>query len=394
MKNQPLSLFLLASLALPFALSAQVFNSGSSGALGNVVITTNTIWDMPNNGQFHVNRLTVNAGATLSFRKPASGLNPPVYILARSNVTVIGNISVDGKDGGPGLATSEGGPGGFSGGGSGTGGISAGYGHGPGRGLPGVGAAYGTTGGSEATYGNLLLFPLVGGSGGGGSDGNPGWSGGGGGGALLIASDTTIDLRGDLQARGGAGAVNRNGGGSGGGVRLVAPTILGSGRILVGGGQFDFNWGQAAGDGRARIDCLPQPIGISVVGNNNLLIDFNGNVRPVAWRIGKNPAIFPPAGQRLEIVHAAGTDVPPGTNSSVLVTLPAGSSSNQLVTLRAVNFTGAFDVRVDATPENGASYRTNFTWSVGASNDATANVTVRVPGNNPTRITAWAEVLY
>src|SRR5262249_11655888 len=157
----------------------QVFNSGSSGALGNVVFSSNTVWDIPSNGQFHVNTLLVEAGVTLSFRKPTNGLNLPVYILARSNVTIHGTISVDGQNGGPAVSVSEGGPGGFNGGGPGIPpGFFAGAGQGPGRGLPGQGASYGTVGaGGVPVYGNLLLFPLVGGSGGGGSDGNPGASG-------------------------------------------------------------------------------------------------------------------------------------------------------------------------------------------------------------------------
>ncbi len=377
MKTAKVSLVLGAVLSLVTTGSGQVFNSGSSGALGDVVISSNTVWDIPNNGQFHVNTLVVEAGATLSFRKPTNGLNPPVYILSRNNVTIEGTISVDGQDAAPGLTTSEGGSGGFNGGGAGIPpSSSAGDGHGPGRSFPPHGGSYATIGsGSGPLYGNLLLIPLVGGSGGSGEDGNPGWSGGGGGGALLIASDTQVALVGNLTANGGASYANGSGAGSGGAIRLVAPIIAGNGTILVKGGISAYYGGK----GRARIDCLPQPISISVDGY---------------WRVGRNPVIFPPSGQRLEIVHAAGKDIPPGTNSAVFVTLPVGSSSNQVVTLRAVNFSGAFDVRVEATPENGRATRTNFVWNVGANTTATTNVTVQIPGNNPTRITAWAEVLF
>ena len=378
---------LCAAVSLAANVAAQVFNSGSSGNLGDVVLTTNMVWDIPDNGQFHVNTLVVNIGVTLSFRKPTNGLNPPVYILARSNVTIRGTISVDGQNGALGLAASEGGPGGFSGGGAGTPpASSAGDGHGPGRGLFRQGASYGTTGGGAVPpYGNLLVFPLVGGSGGGGSDGNPGVSGGGGGGALLIASDTQVALHGDLTARGGASSgttSTSSGAGSGGAVRLVAPIIAGNGRMNVSGG-FGVTL-RRSGEGRARIDCLPQPISISVLGTDTT----------PPWRVGRNPVIFPPNGQRLEIIHAAGQDIPPGTNSSVLVILPLGSSSNQVLTLKTTNFTGEFDVKVEATPENGKSARQTFRWNVGTNSMATTNVTVTIPGGIPTRITAWAEVLF
>lgn len=377
--------------------SAQVFNSGSSGALGNVVISSDTVWNIPNDGKFQVNTLVVDPGATLSFRKPTNGLNPPVYILSRSNVTIEGTISVDGQNGGPSLSFSEGGPGGFNGGGAGippaTG---AGDGQGPGRGTAYMGGSYGTSGvipyGSGPTYGNLLLFPLIGGSGGGGSDANPGASGGGGGGALLIASDTQITLLGSLSAAGGAGVASTGDGGrfsgpgSGGGVRMVAPVITGTGWINVSGGAYhNFGNPYGGGSGRARLDCLPQPIAITVVGTWG---------QTPSWRIGRNPVIFPTNAPRLDIISAAGTSIPAGTNSAVMVTLPVGSSSNQVVTLKASNFTGSFDVHVDATPENGASSRTNFVWNVGTTNMATTNVTVNIPGSIPTRITAWAEVLY
>ena len=72
----------------------------------------------------------------------------------------------------------------------------------------------------------------------------------------------------------------------------------------------------------------------------------------------------------------------------------ASSGINQVVTLKATNFTGEFDVNVETTPENGGSVRQSFRWNVGTDSMATTNVTVSIPGNNPTRITAWAEVLF
>src|ERR1041384_2154311 len=165
---------------------AQVFNCGSTGALGDVVITTNPEWAMPDNGQFHLNSLIVTNNATLTFLKPTSGLNPPVYLLSRGNVVISGRISVDGQPGQLGGAVSPGGPGGFAGGSSGYifgNPTNGGDGYGPGRGRflfangPG---SFGTSNISSSaagpTYGSLPLLPLIGGSGGAGCSSSPGSS--------------------------------------------------------------------------------------------------------------------------------------------------------------------------------------------------------------------------
>ncbi len=70
--------------------SGQEFHSGSTGERGDVIVSTDTVWDIPDNGQFHFNSLVVQSGARLTFRKPTNGLNPPVYFLALSNITING----------------------------------------------------------------------------------------------------------------------------------------------------------------------------------------------------------------------------------------------------------------------------------------------------------------
>jgi len=72
------------------------------------------------------------------------------------------------------------------------------------------------------------------------------------------------------------------------------------------------------------------------------------------------------------------------------VTIPPGSTTNPVVTLQATNFTQAFQTWVDATPESGPSWRTNFIWQYLTSGSIT-NVIVPVPTNSPTRVTVWGD---
>jgi hypothetical protein len=383
---------------------AQVFNCGSTGALGDVVITTNTEWAMPDNGQFHLNSLIVTNNATLTFLKPTSGLNPPVYLLSRGNVVISGRISVDGQPGQLGGAVSPGGPGGFAGGSSGYifgNPTNGGDGYGPGRGRflfangPG---SFGTSNISSSaagpTYGSLPLLPLIGGSGGAGCSSSPGSSGGGGGGAILIASDSSVTINafsgasnGIISARGGSNSSLScpSGGGSGGAIRIVAPVIIGSGVVDVSGGGLSGSSQYSGGNGRVRFDCKTKDPNIQV------LLGSQGQIPP--WSVGRNPLIFIPNPPILNIVQAAGTFIPEGTNGAVFITLAAGASSNQVVTLQARNFTQTFQYWVDVTPQSGSSWRTNFIWQT-PTDGATNGVNVNIPPGTPTRITAWADYTF
>lgn len=218
---------------------AATFVSGSKCAVFNNSTTcpfapaVNTTIPLPPDGILHYSTFTVPRGVTVTFQKNAN--NTPVTILASGDVSIYGNIVLNGTsaahsgtagdgnlgdDGQPGI----GGPGGFDGG---YGGLSAlfggatgqagGAGKGPGGGQTvsgvynadwggygggggGFGSA-GTTGGwvpyaaGGSTYGQASLLPLVGGSGGGGGSAGAsfnGAGGGGGGGAIMIASSGTI----------------------------------------------------------------------------------------------------------------------------------------------------------------------------------------------------------
>jgi hypothetical protein len=140
-----------------------------------------------------------------------------------------------------------------------------------------------------------LLVPLLGGSGGGGQ--TDGFGGSGGGGAILIAANTRISLSFDssVRARGGLsnGSFNE---GSGGAVRFVAPLVQGNGEIDLTGG----NRGAA---GRLRVDTI-----------DRTQIQFRTPGVAGALSVGGFLTVFPPNNPRLDIIAAAGTTIPEGTN--------------------------------------------------------------------------------
>lgn len=366
----------------------QGFASGSSGAFGPLNVTANTTLDLPADGILHCTTIQVAAGAKLTFRRNA--LNTPAYLLATGDVEIAGTIDVAGGSA-PGVLAvgGAGGPGGFDGGAPGVGGLPAGAGLGPGAGraveadqTPGAGtyglAWEGMTPADGAVYGSPLLVPMLGGSGGGGywrSSGG-GSGGGGGGGALLIASSTAIRFVGS------AGAIYANGGGSSGGgrqgsggaVRLVAPVVSGLGAVLVTGVGGNFS---PAGAGRVRVDTLDRR-------------DLRVSVLPSAsLSLGALMMVFRDPAPRLDLIEAAGTTVPEGTSSPVLVQLPFGSSPERTVTVQARDFGGAVPVRVVLTPENGNPVAYDATLDNAAANPATVAVNVTFPLNTVVRVHAW-----
>jgi hypothetical protein len=388
--NTPLRhalLVLLAGVGL-LAAHGQAFDSGSTGAYGAINVTTADVTlDVPADGIFHATTVNVAAGRTLRFR--ANALNTPVYILATGDVTVSGNIRVDGEPGTQ-TAAGRGGPGGFDGGTPGSVGTPPGDGKGPGAGGAGEPTANqdGAGSGSYATrpgfpsvprhggtYGSALLIPLAGGSGGGGTTGTPGTGGGGGGGAILIASNTriTVNVSAGIFALGGytvsGGAYHS---GSGGAIRLVAPEIAGNGTLNASGGAGFFD----AGDGRIRVDTL-----------NRSQLAFNFQP-PGITAIGSLMLVFPSPLPRLDITAAAGTAIAVDSGP-VLVTLPFGSPATQQVKVRAQDFGQVVPVRVVLTPDSGDTRTYDVEINNAAANPAEATVDVELPVNTRTAIAVW-----
>ena len=158
----------------------------------------------------------------------------PVLWLVSGNVTINGNMILDGQSNAV-AGLNEPGPGGFRGGKAYLAADSpGGAGFGPGGGVLyqapyyfGAGS-YSTLGipAGGPTYGNARILPLVGGS------GEGGWSsarGAAGGGAILVAATNTIAIEsGGIYARG----FNNAYGASGGAIRLVGDYVTGTSGVL------------------------------------------------------------------------------------------------------------------------------------------------------------------
>lgn len=372
---------LLAALGLFFlANSAQALivlegAPGTPGELGDFNPTANTTVQLPDDGILHYSSVNVPSGVTVTFAKPASGLNPAVHILSMGDIIVTGAISVDGKDGNT-VAPGEGGPGGFDGGAPPFN-APAGAGHGPGAGtLASPNAAYGRDNGTVLAYGSPLVVPLVGGSGGAGLTTYHKCGGGGGGGAILLASETRIQITGSISARGGGMQSNMYWGasGSGGAIRLVAPTVTGTGYLRV-ESIHDNNIASIAG--RVRIDAFDK---------TGIAFNFGNAVKTV----GGFMSAIPPNLPKLELIEVAGQSVV--GDQYFRYTLPFGSDPSQVIRLRASNFgVPPSNVSVVLSPYEGdsTSYSAVFDQGTGPYE---ADVSVVFPANMPTEIHVWAEV--
>jgi hypothetical protein len=392
-----------ASLALVMAasagVSAQTFNSTSTGADGAFAPTASVKLSVPPDGVFNFTTITIPAGVTVSFTTRVGVRQPPVSLLASGNVTIQGRIDVAGTDGGVGSLGAQlfsnagvGGPGGFDGGSGSNGliGLTGAGGLGPGGGGPGViggvpGHAGHLTPGASAVggsaYGDPRLVPLIGGSGGGGgavpAAGITGGGGGGGGGALLIASSGTITLTGTIAATGGAGGTagfGAQGGasGSGGAVRLVSTAITGSGVIDVRGGP-------GAGGGRIRVEAFTNTatVGGGVAGGVSVGVPDTLAVNAIALRIASIGGVAAPAR-------------PVGSYATPDVILPLGTASPVTIALEAVQVPPGTTVVVTATPLSGAPVSVVSGPLVGTQAAATATATLAIPTSQPSVISATA----
>lgn len=246
----------VAALALALTICAPALNAqitsipyadGSDGAL-NVTVSTNIDlskaasgnWTntsaSPGLGTYDTNQwavvfkytsVNIAAGATVTFSNHITHA-PVVWLVGSAgtfgNVTINGNLSLDGQPGTTVTSSmAEPGPGGFRGG---SAPLPPQYGAGPGFG-PGSGANQ--NGNYFGVYGNQQLVPLIGGSGGSGSSGTS-FGGSGGGGALLIATGGTITNNGPIHADGNY-VSGHSPSGSGGAIRLVANQIVVNGTI-------------------------------------------------------------------------------------------------------------------------------------------------------------------
>ncbi len=338
--------------------TAQVFNSGSTGAdgafappttvpPGTVVNGSEVTVPLPPDGLFNFTTVTVPSGVTVRFQ--GNTANTPVTLLATGDVIISGTMDVSGDNGAPSSPGGPivnpgalGGPGGFAGGPGGArgGGSAPGQGLGLDGGIPAsdvfrIGGRYG----APAAF--VSLLPLFGGSGGAGSAastdpfGSPvsGSSGGGGGGAIVVASSTKIVVGGSVDASGGSsignfgqtqicsvGASFNAGGGSGGALRLVAPEIVGAGALRA---QAGVNCQKnVAGDGRIRLESLT----FGFTGTATPAVSFSSVLNPVTP--SSTPALVNlPTITVTSVGGTAAPTTPGGTFATPDVLLPGGTTN-------------------------------------------------------------------
>jgi hypothetical protein len=412
-------LFLLVIAVTASSAQAQ-FSSGSTGADGAFNPTSNVTVTLPASGVFNYTTVNIPPGVLVHYTRNA--LNTPITILAQGNVTISGQIIIDGDDGN-GRLGGRGGPGGFRGGNGGSY-LDSPYGtpgDGPGGGgggssstLSGIGggggggffqngangtASNGGAGGiGGSRYGTKILIPLIGGSGGGGSgvngsSQNVGSGGGGGGGAIIIASSTTISFGAGAQffqegiyARGAnhTSGDNNQGSGSGGAIRLVANTISGNPCLNVAGG-FGFGVGGNAASGIVRVEAFdlsalnPQCSTSSIT---------QGQPNPVA--LANSPTL------RIDSVGGVSAPANPAglINAPPDVVVPTSVSNPVAVVVNATNLSSGTTIQVQLTPESGAPTSVNGTLS-GSTSSSTTTVNMTLPsgGVSVIRATVTLDVL-
>jgi hypothetical protein len=246
-------------------------------------------WNGFSGRTFHFESLEIQEGATVLVEGQY-----PLLAIVSGDVTVDGELRLDGQAaeksvgarGGPG-----GGGGGHGGGLLGTGTLRGmqgeGGGGGGGAGEPaasGGGAGFAGRGGAGSPgvrggspYGNDRIDPLQGGSGGGGGSAQArtsgkligaGGGGGGGGGALRLTAGGKITVRGKVTAVGGDGSHGSGGGGSGGGGSGGTILLEAEGNVEVSAGTIAAEGGKG-GSGPAVGNGSPGRIVLRTAGRSS-----------------------------------------------------------------------------------------------------------------------------
>jgi hypothetical protein len=98
--------------------------------------------------------------------------------------------------------------------------------------------------------------------------------------------------------------------------------------------------------------------------------------------------LFPNPLPRLDVVAAAGKDIPQGSGP-VFVQLPYNAPTNQTVVVQARDFDAVVPIRVVLTPDNGDPLFFDSAIDNHASNPATTTVNVGMPVNVQVTIHVW-----
>lgn len=408
----------VASLTMFAGTAVAAFDSGSTGVDGALVVSQDTVLQLPESGVFNFTTVNVQTGKTLTFKK--NERNTAVTILASGSVTISGTINVNGKVGSyifPGAS----GPGGFTGGVGGVMEKVGQRGEGPGGGLGGqprigntigsgggggggfatsgsLGGTYSSTapgGAGGSSYGNEQVLPLVGGSGGGGAGGTSstsGGSGGGGGGAIVIASSIYINVvtGAAISADGGVGTEGEGyagggGGGAGGAIRLIANSIHGNGSITArgaaGGSGYNNVNGGAGSVGRIRFEATTITRTVGTI---------------PAMSIGTAEAVTPPEMPVLKIASIAGVEVtglPKGEFLSPDVTLPYTFRNPVTILVQANNIPVGAQVTIKSNPAVGSTTTASALLS-GSDLASSASIDLTVSTAYPSVLTAYVTYQY
>jgi len=302
-------------------------------------------------------------GLRVRFKNHSS--RAPVAWLVQGNVTIEGTLDLNGETGVTSPARAEPGPGGFRGGAGkylNSVGASSGFGLGGGPAADnGYGASYGTLGTPNGgrTYGNPSLRPLLGGSGGGGTT-RHNVGGGAGGGAILIAASGTIRITGNLRANGGNGVkpYYTSGPGSGGGIRLVANTLTGDGKIEAVAGV-TVHGPCPGGSGRIRLERLR----VDEAGGPLQVVPSPSVAKPATkpqlWLIGDDGQSKVP---RVRVVSIGGKDIGPDPKASfgaqgADVALPEVAETEVVIEATGVEPASTVWVRVGPRAANAAMHK-------------------------------------
>lgn len=367
-----------AQLTIPSDGSDGAFNPGANVEI-DLGLAANGTWTAAGNGNgvydaskwavvFKYSSVNIPTGVKVTFKNHPS--YAPVVWLVQGNVTIAGELNLDGKvgsrDGTLSLIPAEPGPGGFRGGARGPSG--GGQGMGPGGGLPG---RFTDTAKYQTVYGNPQIIPLIGGSGNGANnfDAYPGAeSGGGGGGAIAIFASQAISLPGLITSQGvghpdwgGATSVQRAG--SGGAVKLVANTVTGSGLIRC----VNTN---AANAGRIRIEA------------NSLAPTLQTAPETIGVPPSQTPVIWPAANApTAKVVSVDAVNAPADPHAPLVAGADVAiQNSNQVnILIETTNFPIEGVVQLNITPKFGNRTTLNATRLSGDITSATWRVQTTLP---------------
>jgi hypothetical protein len=312
-----------ADLTIPSDGSDGAFNPSTSVEIDLGLATTAT-WDAKGSGYgvydpekwavvFKFTSVNIPNGVKVTFKNHPT--YAPVVWLVQGNVSIAGELNLNGKDGSnetvPKLTPAEPGPGGFRGGARGPSG--PGFGLGPGGGGPDRYYAYGYY---REAYGNPQIIPLIGGSGA-ASVAFLGNSGSGGGGAIMIASGGSVFIDGLAVALGGF--VDGGGGyaaGSGGAIKIIANEVKGKGEIICGG--------NGRMNGRIRVEAGSLDTGIRTTPET---IAYPPANPPILWPAANAPtarvvsvdAVNAPSDPKAPLVAAADIAIQNSNEVSIII---------------------------------------------------------------------------